>query len=54
MATFMGSDVNKSQIEWQFRRYRAGAKLQQAAVAAGKDPMDVNVDVNHMGKASGG
>jgi hypothetical protein len=49
MATMMGSDVTKFQIEWQFRRYRAGAKLQQAAVAAGQDPKNVNVDVNPKG-----
>lgn len=54
MATMMGSDVTKNQLEWQFRRYRAGAKLQQAAVAAGTDPKDANVDVNPKGGASGG
>ena len=45
----LGSDVTKNQLEWQFRRFKAGAKLQQAAVAAGMDPKHVNVDVNPKG-----
>lgn len=50
----MGSDVTKGQLEWQFRRYKAGAKLQHTAVAAGRDPKDVNVDVNVKGEATSG
>jgi len=50
MAKFIGSDCTKGALEWQFRRYKAGAKLQIAAVDAGLDPKDVNVDVNPQGK----
>ncbi|KAG0646543.1 hypothetical protein D0Z07_7656 [Hyphodiscus hymeniophilus] len=52
LATHMGSDVTADQLKWQFRRYKAGAKLQQAAVTAGRDPKDVNVDVNVKGEVS--
>ena len=53
MAKFIGSDCTKGALEWQFRRYKAGAKLQIAAVAAGKDPKNINVDVNPQGKPDG-
>lgn len=53
MAKFIGSDCTKGALEWQFRRYRAGAKLQMAAVAAGQDPKHINVDVNPQGKPDG-
>lgn len=53
MARFIGSDCTKGALEWQFRRYRAGAKLQIAAVDAGQDPKDINVDVNPQGKPDG-
>jgi hypothetical protein len=53
MAKFIGSDCTKGALEWQFRRYRAGAKLQAAAVQAGQDPKNINVDVNPQGKPDG-
>jgi hypothetical protein len=53
MATFIGSDCTKGALEWQFRRYKAGAKLQIAAVKAGQDPKNINVDVNPQGKLDG-
>jgi hypothetical protein len=53
MATFIGSDCTKGALEWQFRRYKAGAKLQIAAVKAGQDPKNINVDVNPQGKPDG-
>jgi len=53
MAKFIGSDYTKGALEWQFRRYRAGAKLQIAAVKAGQDPKNVNVDVNPQGNRDG-
>jgi hypothetical protein len=53
MARFIGSDCTKGALEWQFRRYRAGAKLQIAAVKAGQDPKDITVDVNPQGKPDG-
>ncbi|KAH8782157.1 hypothetical protein BGZ57DRAFT_926143 [Hyaloscypha finlandica] len=53
MAKFIGSDCTKGALEWQFRRYKAGAKLQMAAVAAGQDPKNINVDVNPQGKPDG-
>jgi hypothetical protein len=53
MAKFIGSDCTKGALEWQFRRYRAGAKLQIAAVKAGQDPKSINVDVNPQGKPDG-
>jgi hypothetical protein len=53
MTKFIGSDCSKGALEWQFRRYRAGAKLQIAAVKAGQDPKNVNVDVNPQGKPDG-
>lgn len=53
MATFIGSDCTKGALEWQFRRFRAGAKLQIAAVKAGQDPKNINVDVNPQGKLDG-
>jgi len=53
MTKFIGSDCTKGALEWQFRRYRAGAKLQIAAVKAGKDPKNINVDVNPQGKPDG-
>jgi len=53
MARFIGSDCTKGALEWQFRRYRAGAKLQIAAVDTGQDPKDINVDVNPQGKPDG-
>ncbi|RDW83019.1 hypothetical protein BP5796_04510 [Coleophoma crateriformis] len=40
----MGSDTTEGGIGFQFRRIKAGAKVQQAAVKAGKDPKDVDVD----------
>ncbi|RDW71480.1 hypothetical protein BP6252_08043 [Coleophoma cylindrospora] len=40
----MGSDTTEGGIGFQFRRIKAGAKAQQAAVKAGKDPKDVDVD----------
>jgi hypothetical protein len=53
MTKFIGSDCTKGALEWQFRRYRAGAKLQIAAVKAGQDPKNINVDVNPQGKPDG-
>jgi hypothetical protein len=53
MAKFIGSDCTKGALEWQFRRYKAGAKLQAEAVKAGRDPKDVNIDVNPQGKLDG-
>jgi hypothetical protein len=53
MARFIGSDCTKGALEWQFRRYKAGAKLQIAAVKAGQDPKNINVDVNPQGKPDG-
>jgi hypothetical protein len=53
MTKFFGSDCTKGALEWQFRRYRAGAKLQAAAVSVGQDPKNVNVDVNPQGKPDG-
>jgi len=53
MAKLIGSDCTKGALEWQFRRYKAGGKLQAEAVKAGRDPKDVNVDVNPQGKPDG-
>lgn len=53
MVRMLGSDVTKGGLEWQFRRYKAGAKLQKAAVDTGKDPKDVNFDVYPKGEPSG-
>jgi hypothetical protein len=53
MAKFIGSDCTRGALEWQFRRYRAGAKLQILAVEAGQDPKNINVDVNPQGKPDG-
>jgi hypothetical protein len=53
MAKFIGSDCTTGALEWQFRRYKAGAKLQIAAVKAGQDPKNINVDVNPQGKPDG-
>ncbi|CZR56747.1 uncharacterized protein PAC_06636 [Phialocephala subalpina] len=53
MAKYIGSDCTKGALEWQFRRYRAGAKLQVEAVKNGQDPKDINVDVNPQGKPDG-
>jgi hypothetical protein len=53
MAKYIGSDCTKGALEWQFRRYKAGAKLQMVAVAAGHDPKNINVDVNPQGKPDG-
>ena len=50
MAKYMGSDVTKGGLEWQFRSYKQGAKLQKQAVANGSDPKDVNVQVNVKGE----
>lgn len=54
MAKLIGSDCDPSSLQWQFRRFKAGGKLQAAALKNGQDPKDINVDVNHMGHASGG
>ncbi|KAF8861175.1 hypothetical protein BDZ45DRAFT_587225 [Acephala macrosclerotiorum] len=53
MAKFIGSDCTKGALEWQFRRFRAGAKLQIEAVKNHQDPKDINVDVNPQGKPDG-
>ncbi len=50
MARLIGSDCTKGALEWQFRRYKAGGKLQLDAVENGRDPKDINVDVNPQGK----
>jgi len=50
MAKYMGSDVTKGGLEWQFRSYKQGAKLQKHAVANGIDPKNVNVQVNVKGE----
>jgi hypothetical protein len=54
MAKLIGSDCTKGALEWQFRRYKAGGKLQTAALRAGQDPKDINVDVNPQGKPDAG
>jgi len=47
---YMGSDVTKGGLEWQFRSYKQGAKLQKQAVANGVDPKTINVQVNVKGE----
>ncbi|APA05666.1 predicted protein [Sclerotinia sclerotiorum 1980 UF-70] len=46
MAKHFGSDSDVNSMKWQFRGIRAGAKIQQDALANGKDPKDFNVLVN--------
>ncbi|KAI9647274.1 hypothetical protein NHQ30_003657 [Ciborinia camelliae] len=50
MAKHFGSDADAASLAWQFRWIRAGAKIQQNAVANGSDPKDFNVDVNAKGQ----
>jgi len=47
---YMGSDITKGGLEWQFRSYKQGAKLQKQAIASGVDPKTINVQVNVKGE----
>ncbi|KAH8591111.1 hypothetical protein B0O99DRAFT_690936 [Bisporella sp. PMI_857] len=50
IARHMGTDVTKGGLEWQFRSWKKGAKIQQEALSKGIDPKDVNVEVNVKGE----
>lgn len=54
MARLMGSDCTSDALKWQFRRFRAGGKLLQAALDNDQDPKDIDVEVNHQGQLAGG
>ncbi|CAL3970302.1 unnamed protein product [Diplocarpon coronariae] len=50
MALHLGSDVTKDALKWQFRRFKAGARNLQKALATGRDPKNTPCDCDPNGK----
>ncbi|PBP20181.1 hypothetical protein BUE80_DR009007 [Diplocarpon rosae] len=50
MALHLGSDVTKDALKWQFRRFKAGARNLQHALATGRDPKNTPCDCDPNGK----
>lgn len=50
MARVMGSDTTVDMLKWQFRRLKAGARMQHAFLERGMDPKHAPCDCSPIGK----
>lgn len=52
MARLISNDRTVDSLKWQFRRHKAGGRLQSRAAQAGRDPVGVNVNIDPPDKPS--